>query len=175
MTSELSRCFYRSSHCSTFEIIWVFECFFCIIHSLLFQSKHSLAFLWNTSWKKINPSWKTRSFKWESYDLTEIFSLIFVSLERYSNILALFRNCGFVNTFVCRYIVNTVTESRFMTYETYTRSSRPKMFLAKGVLKIRSASTGEYPWQSVISIYWNYTLVWIFSCKYAAYFQNTFF
>ena len=66
------------------------------------------------------------------------------------------------------------------------RSSRPEVFLGKGVLKICRKFTGEHPCRSVISIkllcsfialqlYWNHTLAWVFSCKYAAYFQNTFY
>ena len=63
------------------------------------------------------------------------------------------------------------------------RSSCPDMFLGKGVLEILSKFTKEHPCRSVISviwhtiymiIYWNSTLVWVFSCKHAAYFQNTF-
>ena len=39
------------------------------------------------------------------------------------------------------------------------RSSRSEVFLGKGVLQF----------------YWNHTWTWVFSCKLAAYFQNTFF
>ena len=49
-------------------------------------------------------------------------------------------------------------------------SSRPEVFLGKGVLKICSKFTGEQQCRSVI-----HTSVWLFSCKFAAYFQNTFF
>ena len=61
------------------------------------------------------------------------------------------------------------------------RSSHPEVFLRKSVLKIYSKSTGEHPCRSVISIkflkqlYWNHTSAWVFSCKFAAYFQNTFY
>ena len=44
------------------------------------------------------------------------------------------------------------------------RSSRPEVFLRKGVLKICHKFTGEHPCRSA----------WVFSCKFAAYFQNTF-
>ena len=74
-------------------------------------------------------------------------------------------------------------KSRFWTY--IYRSCRPEVFLVKGVLKICCKFTGEDPCQSVISIklqsnftkqlYWNHTSAWVFSCKFAAYFQNTFF
>ena len=61
------------------------------------------------------------------------------------------------------------------------RSSRPEMFLGKGVVKIRSKFAEEHPYRSAISIkffqklYWNRTSAWGFSCKFAAYLQNTFF
>ena len=42
------------------------------------------------------------------------------------------------------------------------------MFLRKGVTKICSKSTGEQPYRIAIS------LAWVFSCKFAAYFCNTF-
>ena len=44
------------------------------------------------------------------------------------------------------------------------------MFLGKGFLKICNKFTGEHPCRGAIS-----TLAWIFSCKFAAYFQNIFF
>ena len=42
------------------------------------------------------------------------------------------------------------------------------MLLEKGVLKICRKFTGEHPCRSVISI----KLLYMYSCKYAAYFQN---
>ena len=68
------------------------------------------------------------------------------------------------------------------------RSSRPDVFLGKGVLKICSKLTGEDSCRSAISIklqsnfyaevalqlYWNHTSAWVFSCQFAAYFQTTF-
>ena len=73
------------------------------------------------------------------------------------------------------------------------RSSRPEVFLRKGVLKTYSEFTGEHPCRSVISIrllynfipkcdfnkvalqlYWNHISAWVLSCRFAAYFQNTF-
>ena len=53
------------------------------------------------------------------------------------------------------------------------RSSHSEVFRGKGVLTICSKFTGEHPCRSVI--YWNHTLEWVFSCKFAAYFQNIFF
>ena len=68
---------------------------------------------------------------------------------------------------------------------TFTPGNFPDVFLGKGVLKICSRFTGEHPCRSVISIkllwnkvakqlYWNHTAAWVFSCKFAAYFQITF-
>ena len=50
------------------------------------------------------------------------------------------------------------------------------MFFGKGVLKIYGKFTGEHPCLSVnsIKLLWNHTLRWVFSCKFAAYFQNAF-
>ena len=49
-------------------------------------------------------------------------------------------------------------------------SSASEVFLEKGVLKICSKFTGEHPCRSV-----KCTSAWVFSCKFAAYFQNIFF
>ena len=48
---------------------------------------------------------------------------------------------------------------------------------SRGVLKIWSKFTGEHPCQSAISkqLCWTCTSAWVPSCKFAAYFQNTFF
>ena len=62
------------------------------------------------------------------------------------------------------------------------RSSPAEVFLQKVVLKICSKFIAEHPCRSVISIdyvfakqlYWNHTSTWVLSCKFAAYFQNTF-
>ena len=57
------------------------------------------------------------------------------------------------------------------------RSSHPDVFLAKVVLKICSKFTGEHPCRRAISIklvYWNRTSAWVFSRRFAAYFQNTY-
>ena len=50
------------------------------------------------------------------------------------------------------------------------RSSRPEVFLGKGVLKICSRFINK----AVKHLYWNCTSAWVFSCHFAAYFQNTF-
>ena len=49
-----------------------------------------------------------------------------------------------------------------------SRSSHPEVFLEKGVLKICSKFTGEHSCRI-----WNHTSAWVFSCKFAAFFQNT--
>ena len=55
------------------------------------------------------------------------------------------------------------------------RSSHPELFLSKGVLKICSKFTGKHPCRSAISIKsHNRTSTQVFSCKFAAYFQDTF-
>ena len=60
------------------------------------------------------------------------------------------------------------------------RSSRPEVFQQKGVLKICRKFTGDHPCQTVILIKLLSNLLkshsaWVFSCKFAAYFQNTLF
>ena len=46
--------------------------------------------------------------------------------------------------------------------------------LKKSVMKICSKFTGEHPCRSVISINLQSTSAWVFSCKIAVYFENTF-
>ena len=67
----------------------------------------------------------------------------------------------------------TLTENGKSTCRktTIIRSNSLEMLLAKGVLKKCRKFTGEYPCRSVISIK---LLAWVLSCKFAAYFQNTF-
>ena len=60
------------------------------------------------------------------------------------------------------------------------RSSRPEAFLGWGVLKNMQQIYRRTPMPKcdfnkvTLQLYWNRTLAWVFSCKYAAYFQNTF-
>ena len=57
--------------------------------------------------------------------------------------------------------------SPFFQWSPEYRSCHPEVFLGKGVLKM---------WSNIAKqLYWNCTSVWVFSCKFAAYFQNTFF
>ena len=64
--------------------------------------------------------------------------------------------------------LNRITIS---TCSLYTRSP-PKMSLGKDVLKICSKFTGEPHAKVAGQLYWNHTLSWVFSCKFAAYFQT---
>ena len=68
-------------------------------------------------------------------------------------------------------------------YVTQLTGAAVHVFLGKGVLKIYSRFAGEHPCLSVISLklicialllYLHHTSTWVFSCKFAAYFQNTF-
>ena len=49
-----------------------------------------------------------------------------------------------------------------------------EMFFGKSVLKICSRFTKEHPCRSVISLKLLCTSAWVLSCKFAAYFQNSF-
>ena len=58
------------------------------------------------------------------------------------------------------------------------RSSPSQVFLGKCILKICSKFSVEHPCRIAISIKLqskSRTSAWVFSCKFAAYFQNTFF
>ena len=75
-----------------------------------------------------------------------------------------------------------VTGGKLAGKDSVFRSNPPYALLGKAVLKIRCSFTGEHPCQSVISIklkvakrlYRNHISTWLFSCKFAAYFQDTF-
>ena len=66
-----------------------------------------------------------------------------------------------------------------MGYVSYQfRSSPSEVFLGKGVLKICSKFTPMSKWnfnKVALQLYWNRTSAQVFSCKFAVYFQNTFF
>ena len=75
--------------------------------------------------------------------------------------------------------VETKDQQRTERIRANFRSSHQKVFLRKGVLKICSKFIGEHPCRSATSIklqqlYLTRTSAWVFSCKFAAYFQNTF-
>ena len=70
------------------------------------------------------------------------------------------------------YVQNCRT--KWLLEQVKSRSSHPEVFLGKGGLKICSRFTGEHPCRCAISIKLFCNAAWVFSCKFAAYFQNTF-
>ena len=60
------------------------------------------------------------------------------------------------------------------------RRSLSNVFLQKGVLKIYNKFTGKHLCRKkdfnkvALQLYWNHTSAWVFSCKFVAFFQNTF-
>ena len=85
-----------------------------------------------------------------------------------------------VHVYLSLYSLTLLAKSKFSIFASVVflsdylhhlyRSNPPEVFLGKGVLKICGKYTGEYP-----CLYWNRTSAWLFSCKFAAYFQSTFF
>ena len=71
------------------------------------------------------------------------------------------------------YIVNILKKEWHVITFPYCRIFITEVFLLKGVLKIYNKVPGEHPFPSVI--YRNPTSTWVFSYKFAAYFQNAFF
>ena len=59
------------------------------------------------------------------------------------------------------------------------RSSHPEVFLGKVFWKYAAnlqetlMPKGDFN-KNAKQLYWNHTSTWVFSCKFAAYFQNTF-
>ena len=81
--------------------------------------------------------------------------------------------------------INVANVTNLVSNVIFFRSSLPEVFLEKGVLKVCCKFTGERSCWNEISIkllcnfialqlYWNHTSAWVFSCKFAAYFQKTF-
>ena len=89
-------------------------------------------------------------------------------------------NCFKQNTAISGVYLTYSQHSQHLAYQT-KRSNHPEVFLGKAILKIYSKFTGEHPHRRVISVklqskFIEITpLAWVFSCKFAAYFQNTFF
>ena len=82
-----------------------------------------------------------------------------------------------VNQLAGFYIRETLALNGLKPHHSHTscRRSHLKVILGKGVLKICSKCTGEHPCQStIIQLYRNRTSAWMFSCKFAACFQDTF-
>ena len=87
----------------------------------------------------------------------------------------------YVTNNLCRYILCSCEWSKyFATYIRQCKSSLPEVFLGKGVLKnmqqiYRRMPMSKCDFNKVANqLYWNRTSVWVFSCKFVAYFQNTF-
>ena len=51
------------------------------------------------------------------------------------------------------------------------RSSHPDVFFKKGVLNLGSLQENIHA-EVRAQLYWNYTFVWVFFCKYATYLQQ---
>ena len=77
---------------------------------------------------------------------------------------------GVVTTFCCWMGFYLLT----IGIEIFFRSIPLELFLGKVVLKTCCKFTGEHPCNVAKQLYWNHTLGWVLSCKFAAYFQNTF-
>ena len=74
----------------------------------------------------------------------------------------LYKNCVLLGNWIWSVIILNYKISVSLCY---FRSSPPEVFSRKGFPKICGEFTGEHPCR---------TLVWVFSCKFAAYFQNIF-
>ena len=69
--------------------------------------------------------------------------------------------------YLAKFIRKHLCWSSFFQWSGEYRSSHPEVFLGKGVLKI---------WSNIAKqLYWNCTSAWVFTFKFAACFQNTFF
>ena len=82
------------------------------------------------------------------------------------------------NLFLFFFEILELIQHKFRERVTDNRSNRSEVFLVKAVLKMCCKFAGEHPCRSAISIrllHWSRTSAWVFSCKFAAYFQNTFY
>ena len=108
--------------------------------------------------KKKSTSVKSMEFSYQhSTNLIQHKSKIKVSLRNLGSFLFLWSWGSLLRKFL-----PIMDETRHLS-STY-RSSHPEVFYEIGVLKICSKFTGEQP----------YRIAWVFSCKFAAYIQNTF-
>ena len=87
--------------------------------------------------------------------------LLFEQLSNHRNI--------FMRSLISSSIICLVDD---LLQKTMIRSSQPEVFFDKDVLKIYIKFTGKHSCRSIISI--KLTSALVFSCKFAAYFQNTF-
>ena len=101
-------------------------------------------------------------------------------LERYLNfVVRSCLNCSFNNCVsqlviyhLDTHILSLVNLSFFLILSIQKQLS--EVFLQKGVPKICSKFSWKHPCRILKNPSWNHTSAWLFSCKFAAYFQNTF-
>ena len=69
----------------------------------------------------------------------------------------------------------TISQQRFQLFIKYSkhRSSHPEVFSVKGVYRRTPMPKCDFN-KVAKQLYWNQTSAWVFSCKFAAYFQNNF-
>ena len=70
-------------------------------------------------------------------------------------------------------VQGSTIHSTFNTANLIFRRSHPEMFLGKRVVRTPMLKCDFN--KAALQIYWNHTSAWVFSCKSAAYFQNTYF
>ena len=76
---------------------------------------------------------------------------------------------------VCRSLEKFLKRNQDSSKVSNFRSNRPGGFLERGVLKICRIPMSKCDFSKVtLQLYWNHTSTWVFSCKFAAYFQYTF-
>ena len=134
-----------------------------------------------TSWKRFEDVLKTyeqdeyigldQDVFWRRLTKENIFVLIKLSWRRLEDV---FWRRRWKTSSLGRRMFTGKEPPKQLTHE--FRNSPLEVFLQKGVLKICRKFTGEHPCRKVISIklqlYWNRTSAW--TCKSAAYFQDTF-
>ena len=109
----------------------------------------------------------------------------------FEKMLEMFEEFDFENTFLLYFFIYlflfyvgilrlTTDLNRKYRTRSYNRSRAPEVFMQKGILKIgskffRRTSMAKCNFNKVAKqLYWNHTLAWVFSWKFAAYFQNIF-
>ena len=109
----------------------------------------------------------------------------------FEKMLEMFEEFDFENTFLLYFfmylflfyvgILRLTTDlNRKYRTRSYNRSRPTEVFMQKGILKIgskffRRTSMAKCNFNKVaLQLYWNHTLAWVFSWKFAAYFRNIF-
>ena len=83
--------------------------------------------------------------------------------------------CNNLSSYLSQRVFVTQLNSGFIILRgKIIRSSYSEVFLGKVFLKICSKFTGEHPYGSAILIKLQSNFIGVFSCKFAAYFQNIF-